>query len=127
MTREDARKAAEIMMAYANGKDLQVSEKGKVDWSLVSSPSFNWWAFEYRVAPEPRYRPFANSKECLEEMKKHEFFGWTINRHTGVSINLIKLEENRCFACDVSIYDLTYREMFSNYTFLDGSPFGIKV
>lgn len=58
MTREDARKAAEIMMAYANGKDLQVSEKGKVDWCFVSSPSFNWWVNEYRVAPELKYHPF---------------------------------------------------------------------
>ena len=36
MTREEARKAAEVMMAYADGKDIEFRKFGDTFWSTVS-------------------------------------------------------------------------------------------
>lgn len=30
---------------------------------------------EYRIKPEPKYRPFKDAKECWQEMQKHQPFG----------------------------------------------------
>ena len=31
---------------------------------------------KYRIKPEPKYRSFKNAEECLDEMLKHQPFGW---------------------------------------------------
>lgn len=31
---------------------------------------------EYRIKTESAYRPFESAHECIEEMRKHEPFGW---------------------------------------------------
>lgn len=76
MTREETRKAAEVMLAYADGKDLQICGQGSNKWADVVIPVFNWELNLYRIKPEPTYHPFKNADECFEEMKKHEPFGW---------------------------------------------------
>lgn len=41
MTREEARKAAEVMLAYANGEEVEtLSLNGK--HVFIKTPSFNW-------------------------------------------------------------------------------------
>ena len=81
---------------------------------------------EYRIKPKSAYRPFDNAQECIEEMKKHEPFGWvkykpvfgdTCSAITEVSNGYIRCYENW----------RSQNGMFQDSTFLDGSPFGIKV
>ena len=57
MTREEARKAAEVMMAYADGAEIEcrVRLTGK-EWNRINGPWFNWFTFEYRIKPEPKHR-----------------------------------------------------------------------
>ena len=55
MTRDEARKAAEVMLHYANGGAVELATKGTNDWSYEPSPSFDSWAsMDYRKKPEPR-------------------------------------------------------------------------
>ena len=56
MTREEARKAAEVMLAYANGEEIEYNVKGCNNWMKVDSPSFNW-DWEYRIKPKSKFDP----------------------------------------------------------------------
>ena len=76
MTREQAKHLAEIFNAYAEGKTIEVFLD--LDWKWVEVPS-DGYCFDvenksYRIKKEPKYRPFKNAKECLEEMRKHQCF-----------------------------------------------------
>ena len=63
MTREEARKAAEVMLAYANGEEIEIAYSNS-SYQTVTSPEFNWGKVEYRVKPKPTYRPFKDNEEC---------------------------------------------------------------
>lgn len=55
MTREEARKAAEVMLAYANGKEIEYHfrcYKDEKDWYLADNPTFDFQIKEYRVKPK---------------------------------------------------------------------------
>ena len=124
MTREETRKAAEVMLAYADGKDLQICGQGSNEWVDVTIPVFNWELNSYRVKPEPKYRPFKNADECFEEMKKHEPFGW-----------IKRISNNEYIYVDrITQFHIGYSQMmyvgfdlaFRKFQFPDGTPFGIK-
>lgn len=51
MTREEARKAAEVMLAYADGKEIEWSHRGEEKWLEVGGPDFNWDHLKYRIKP----------------------------------------------------------------------------
>ena len=127
MTREETEKRIKVMQAFVDGKDVEVLNTDK--WELVSNPSWSP-STKYRIKPESSYRPFDNAQECIEELKKHAPFGWVKNRPnagdncwsiTGIrcdgGVDFIKLGEDWCSPKAIFVY----------YTFLDGTPFGIKV
>lgn len=84
------------------------------------------------IIGEPKYRPFKNAGECLEEMKKHEPFGWvyakTLNKfnNTFMQITLINDKGFR-FATDGTVQKYENAVEFDFLYFADGTPFGIKV
>lgn len=123
MTREEAKKAAEIIMAYAEGKNIEFSRWRAEDWRPCANPTFQFGSYQYRVQPDPRYRPFENVDECFEEMKKHEPFGWLEHKSGDYKVFI-----NSVNFVDVNInnYCYTYKHVFDNFTFMDGTPFGIK-
>ena len=112
MTKEEARKAAEVMLAYANGEEIEIAYSNG-SCQTVTSPEFNWGKVEYRVKPEPKYRPFKSQEECWQEMQKHHPFGWI--KRSGKYVN-ITLVSGGC----------SYDDHFKTVTFADGTPFGIK-
>ena len=126
MTREETKERIKVMQAFVDGKDVEVLNTDK--WELVSNPSWSP-ATKYRIKPKSAYRPFDNAQECIEEMRKHEPFGWVkdkpefgctclaITKVSNSSIGSIRCDETWC----------SQNEMFEYYTFLDGSPFGVKV
>lgn len=83
MTREEAKAFYPILQAFAEGKvietrtDPNVVSKGLEDmnyWTEMNEIE-HWNNIQYRVKPEPTYRPFANAEECWAEMQKHQPFG----------------------------------------------------
>lgn len=46
------------------------------DWTEIKEIGY-WDNIEYRIKPEPKYRPFKDAEECWNEMQKHQPFGWT--------------------------------------------------
>ena len=124
MTREEAKEWLPIIQAWAEGKPIQY-QISPGSWGIdinkdlytSNSPS------NYRIRPEPKYRPFKRQEECSKEMQKHKPFGWVKERHsdrysliTEVNGLSIKVKEGCLFTDGVKYY-----------TFADGTPFGIKV
>ena len=78
---------------------------------------------DYRIKPEPKYRPFANAEECWQEMQKHQPFGWVKCKEDG-SLGLITLiiSEENIFINGVGCNS---ERTMRGFTFADGTPFGI--
>ena len=132
MTIEEIKEAAKVMEAYANGKKIQCNDNhlGNGEWVTTDNPSFNWDKYAYRIKPESKYRPFKSQEECWSEMLKHQPFGWlkSIRKQEKVHIGrvfevkdylLITLSINEGLNTNSSYF-------FNEYTFADGTPFGIK-
>lgn len=124
MNRNQAKQLLPIIQAYAEGKAIE-SRCIKGDTSLWyddKDPSFDD-DFEYRIKPEPKYRPFKDAKECWQEMQKHQPFGWVKDRNGSKFV--IENVDSRGF---VEVYDegtCNFNEVFEFCTFADGTPFGI--
>ena len=116
MTREKAKELLPIIKAFSEGKDIEYLNLWG-QWELLTEPYFDNEPSKYRIKTKPKYRPFQSVEECWEEMQKHQPFGWV------KVIN--KLASKKYDVLDLTTYtDFDYR--FKNYTFADGTPYGIK-
>lgn len=129
MTREEARQAAEVMMAYAEGREVEYYDVIDECWYSSGDLGFNWFDTKYRVKPETKYRPFNNVEECWGEMLKHQPFGWLKNKKTG-SVALIGNihQDNEVFMIFATNEESYYNafDFLNEWLFADGTPFGIK-
>ena len=124
MTREEARKAAEVMLAYADGKEIEYKNGALKDWSITSVPTFNWGSNDYRIKPQSKYRPFKDAEECWQEMQKHQPFGWIAK---GKKLYAIKAVECNTVFIDDDCENRSLLAFFNDgFTFADGEPFGVK-
>ena len=125
LTREEAKRRAELYSALAKGKSVQVQG---IDgsWVDVDIDKLNYFIETpiFRIKPEPKYRPFESQEECWNEMLKHQPFGWLRSKRIKDIYQLITIRnhEIRIFADLPLRFSRAYRE----YEFLDGTPFGIK-
>ena len=125
LTREEAKRRAELYSALAKGKSVQVQG---IDgsWVDVDIDKLNYFIETpiFRIKPEPKYRPFKNQEECWNEMLKHQPLGWLRSKRIKDIYQLITIRnhEIRIFADLPLRFSRAYRE----YEFLDGTPFGIK-
>lgn len=127
MTREEAKVLLPIIQAYAEGKTIQ-SRCIKGDESLFyddEDPSFDG-DFEYRIKPEPKYRPFKDAEECWHEMLKHQQFGWVKLKDTESGYYMLKGIASQV-VIGFNETPFSYKKVFEDYTFADGVPFGVKV
>ena len=83
----------------------------------------------YRIKPEPKYRPFKDTKECWQEMQKHQPFGWLISPNGDVNSLIIFIDNEGIVIGDRNngvIGFVTATDLFK-IKFADGTPFGVKV
>ena len=126
MTKEEAKKAAEVMLAYADGKTIECFVDNSIGWVEGSeSPKFNWDDFDYRVKGTPNYRPFKDAEECWSEMQKHQPFCWIRRKYCEIMEIIISIEDIEKEITTASI-SYTFEEALKQITFIDGTPFGIK-
>lgn len=127
LSRETVKEFISILNAFSEDKVIQWYDDTIDKWVDVSVVGLEETANSYRIKPEPKYRPFKNADECWAEMQKHQPFGW-----------LKRIGDNQyCLLTDVSgevecegvridgdgyFWDTANYE----YTFVDGTPFGIK-
>lgn len=126
MTREEAKILLPIIQAFSEGKTIQSNciTSETFLWRDDNNPTFNVDDFDYRIKPEPKYRPFANAQECLEEMKKHQPFGWVKDKYSFYPIEMIGTNFSKGWIKCYGIW-MTPEQVFNKVTFLDGTPFGI--
>ena len=130
MTREEAKELLPIIKAFAEGKVIQCKNCITNEWRDFDEPAFNGLPDNYRIKPEPQYRPFKSQEECWNEMLKHQPFGWlkSIKKQEKVHIGRV-FDAPDYVLITLSINEgLNYSSsyLFGNYTFDDGTPFGIK-
>lgn len=114
MTREEAKTMLPIIQAYAEGKEIEIFDKTMKMWKTAMLPHFDCDSNNYRIKPGPKYRPFKDAEECWAEMQKHQPFGWV--KYADKYISISAIDSNNEYEID-----------FDDYTFADGTPFGVKV
>ena len=123
MNRKEAAKLLPIIEAFSEGKTLQIRQNGS-EWIDIETASFTGFPSEYRIKPEPKYRPFEDKEECWQEMFKHQPFGWVKNKNTQSFFLCKAVGSFVSVGTENSVY--TYGEAFGFFTFTDGHPFGVK-
>ena len=122
MTREEAKKSLPIIQAFAEGKKIEMYYHSDKEWKDVFNPLFNLCC-EYRVKPEPKYRPFKDADECWNEMLKHQPFGWVKGAFGEyATIDFV----NECGTARHGSAAWDFKKSFDDVVFADGTPFGIK-
>ena len=132
LTREEAKEMLPIIQAWADGQTVDWYDPA-IGWRLSGfTMDFDKKPNFYRIKPEPKYRPFKTREECWNEMHKHPDFGWV-----KVNVNVTCEYEQIVRICDYRKTELTFNiansddvytseMMLNTYTFIDGTPFGIK-
>lgn len=106
-----------VMTAYKEGKKIQIWSDDMndwLDWTVYDDPKWDWSRYDFRIKPEPKYRPYANAEECFADVQKHG--GWM--RH--------KSADEYLFINRVSVRS-SFEWLFESYVWADdGSPCGVK-
>lgn len=129
MIREKVKMNMDIISAFAEGKTIQYKTDTGSWHDLTESEGLPMGTMEeepnnFRIKPEPKFRPFKDAEECWNEMQKHQPFGWV--KDGNGSAFVIEKVDSRSF---VEVYDegtCTFKEVFEDFTFVDGTPFGVK-
>ena len=131
MNRKEAKELMTIIQAFAEGKVIECRTKPSAvkgtdipnDWTEMKEIEF-WNNTEYRVKPEPKYRPFANAEECWQEMQKHKPFGWV---KSTLFKDLALVKRVTTLYVEINRYIIDYKDALDKFTFADDNNFGVKV
>ena len=124
MTREEAKELLPFIQAFAEGKIIQVWANDT--WKDENYPFFGT-LYQFRIKPEPKYRPFNSQDECFDEMMKHYPFGWFRSTHNKNLFNIVGINDDGIKITNtLTKYMDTYSDAFDNIEFVDGTPFGVK-
>ena len=124
--KEEVKSAMNIIQAFANGKTIQAIDPYEDEW--VDQAGLNFKALfdgQYRIKPDPKYLPFKDAEECWNEMLKHQPFGWIKGKEDEYHTFITTVDNND----DMSLSGnsgWSFIGIMNNYTFADGTPFGMK-
>lgn len=130
MNRNQAKEFYPILQAYAEGKVIECRTKPSLiegsdvpnDWTEMKEIEF-WNNIEYRIKPESKYRPFKDTKECWQEMLKHNPFGWV---KSTLFKDLALVKRVTTLYVEINRDTIDYKDALDKFTFADGVPFGVK-
>lgn len=125
MNRKEATELLPLIKAFGEWKDIEMRSKNPHaqlnSWAKIDE--FIFGNFEYRIKPEPKYRPFKDAEECWQEMQKHQPFGWVKSKEKGYYTFITMLNNRfRLNGYDGWLFDDT----INKFTFADGTTFGVK-
>ena len=122
MIRKEIKELLPIIQALAEGKTIEYKfDKG---WREANIENMLGDISKYRIKPEQKYRPFKNQEECWHEISKHQPFGWVTNTCIDQKFIITHVGDD-----DISINTVTsyFSQAFKDFTFADGSPFGVQI
>lgn len=137
MNRNQAKEFYPFLQAFAEGKIIETRRKPTADNNGVTKDGwfeFNDWTemkeleywvnVDYRIKPEPKYRPFKDAKECWQEMQKHQPFGWM---KSTLFKDLALVQRVTTLYVEINRDIIDYKDTLEKFTFADCTPFGVKV
>ena len=130
MTIEEAKELLPIIQAYVEGKTVQYEFYTDI-WKDIIEPSFRS-DVKYRIKPEQKYRPFKTKEECWNEMMKHRPLGWLKSKKNGRFRCIVEVSWSDAFETVAIAFSTneslsrSSNSVYDEYTFADGTPFGIK-
>lgn len=130
MNRKEAKELLPIIQAFTEGKSIQyrIKDNKSAKWDDLDKNyhEFSPHLFQYRIKPEPKYRPFKDAEECWQEMKKHQPFGWLKDKNDGHLTLITVVDNDKMMALNGRV-GWDFLGMMNNYVFADGTPFGVKI
>ena len=131
MNRNQAKEFYPFLQAFAKGEAIECRTKPSAvkgtsvpnDWTEMTEIEF-WNNTEYRIKPEPKYRPFKDAKECWSEMLKHQPFGWV---KSTLFKDLALVQRVTTLYVEINRDIIDYKDTLEKFTFADCTPFGVKV
>ncbi len=125
--KEEVKSVMNIIQAFADGKTIQAIDPYDDEWCNQTKLNFEaLFEGQYRIKPEPKYRPFKDAEECWNEMKKHQPFGFTKFKNAKRGYYMVTFIASGAIV-GMNNTPFSYEDMFDSYAFADGTPFGIKV
>ncbi len=131
MDRNQAKEFYPFLQAFAKGEAIECRTKPSAvkgtsvpnNWTEMTEIEF-WNNTEYRIKPEPKYRPFKDAKECWSEMLKHQPFGWV---KSTLFKDLALVQRVTTLYVEINRDIIDYKDTLEKFTFADCTPFGVKV
>lgn len=115
-----------IMKAYEDGKTIERRTNFESKWEsleYVENYHFDFFGYEYRIATDPKYRPYESVEEAFNEAKKHGF--WVKEESSGFLILIDSFSEDYGV---VYIVGHKAAELLDDFVWHDdGSPCGVKI
>nr|DAG57524.1 MAG TPA: hypothetical protein [Caudoviricetes sp.] len=115
-----------IMKAYEDGKTIEGKRYEETEWKsleYVENYPFDFVMNDYRIATEPKYRPYESVEEAFLEAKKHGF--WVKEESSGFLILIDSFSEDYGV-----VYIVAHKaaELLDDFVWQDdGSPCGVKI
>jgi hypothetical protein len=100
-----------FVKAFGEGKNIIL------DGNIYDNMSFTAPLSAYKIAPEPKYRPFKNAEEFAPYRDK-----WVLNKIRNGTARITAFNDVGFFAPECFF---EWSNAFEKFTFEDGSPFGI--
>lgn len=116
-----------IIKAYQDGKTIERRAFFTSAWKSIDNIEnyqFNFSEYEYRIATDPKYRPYESVEEAFQAAKEHGFFVKCKNKES-----LCTIYDFGCGICgDVYLNGYDALKFMNDYVWLDdGSPCGVKI
>lgn len=128
----------EVMKAFTEGKQIQFLSHETNQWEDVRQyPLWDWPHYEYRVKPEPTYRPYKDVNEMLDDLTKrldenyggiqHPVFSgmWLKRNDCEVEEMIAGTNQSNSYVL-IGTKWISLETIFHQYNYLDGTRFGIK-
>ena len=116
-----------IMKAYEDGKTIEQKRFDKTEWESIvydENFQFDFSEYEYRIATEPKYRPYESVEEAFNEAEKHGFWVKSKDKHSLFFIDSFELSGNG----DIYIGHCHVGAFIEKFNwFDDNSPCGVKI
>ena len=123
--KEEVKSVMNIIQAFADGKTIQAIDPYDDEWCNQTKLNFEaLFEGQYRIKPEPKYRPFKDAKECWQEMQNHQPFG-LVKSTLFKDLALVKRVTTLYVEINRDIID--YKDALDKFTFADDTNFGVKV
>lgn len=107
----------EVIEAFENGKTIEYLSKAlNEEWTVTDKPCWDFYRNEYRVKPEPIYKPYDSVKEIGRDK-------WFVKSSTNIAF---RIEAICCEYNTIKVDGLWYTlpEFVKVFTYEDGTPCG---